>query len=57
MKKTVSVIFAAMMFLSSMSGCAANKASTASEGHSLSNPNADENAQKVYDYLCDSFGT
>lgn len=25
--------------------------------HPLSNPNADVNAQKVYDYLCDSFGT
>ena len=24
--------------------------------YSLSNPNADVNAQKVYDYLCDSFG-
>lgn len=74
MKKTVSVICAAMMLISSMSGCAENKAGTASTAetapteeavetaaytpkHSLSNPNADVNAQKVYDYICDSFGT
>lgn len=25
--------------------------------YTLSNPNADENTQKVYDYICDSFGT
>ena len=74
MKKTVSVICAVMMLISSMSGCAENKTGTASTAetapteetvetaaytpkHSLSNPNADVNAQKVYDYICDSFGT
>ncbi|MDE7288972.1 MAG: hypothetical protein K2N71_05655, partial [Oscillospiraceae bacterium] len=74
MKKTVSVICAAIMLISSMSGCAENKISAASADenaptenmietaaytpkHSLSNPNADVNAQKVYDYICDNFGT
>lgn len=69
MKKTVSVICAAMVLISSMSGCAANTTSEASPTgedteiaadipkHPLSNPNADVNAQKVYDYICDSFGT
>ena len=72
MKKTISVICTAMMLISFMSGCAANKTNTVQETssaervteiaadmpeHSLSNPNADENAQKVYDYICDSFGT
>lgn len=97
MKKMVSVICAAMVFIVSMSGCAANKknpapeappteaeteasmpdhaaneANTESEApptegetditaytpkYSLSNPNADVNTQKVYDYICDSFGT
>lgn len=74
MKKTVSVICAAMMLTVSMSGCAENQTSAASTGetapteevvetaaytpkYSLSNPNADENTQKVYDYICDSFGT
>lgn len=74
MKKAVSVICAAMMFVSFMSGCAANKTNTTSESevspteetadmtddvsrHTLSNPNADEHTRKVYDYICDSFGT
>lgn len=61
MKKMVSVICAAMVFIVSMSGCAANKKNTNTTAYtpkySLSNPNADENTQKVYDYICDSFGT
>lgn len=77
MKKTVSVICATVMLISSISGCAASNTSTTSESETsptegvaevtemtgeterypLSNPNADVNAQRVYDYICDSFGT
>ncbi len=73
-EKTVSLICAAMILISLVSGCTENKTSAASTDetvptkevvetaaykpkHSLSNPNADVNAQKVYDYICDSFGT
>lgn len=72
MKKIISVICAAIMLIASISGCAVSttenpttKETTTEETteatyipkYPLSNPNADVNTHKVYDYICDSFGT
>ncbi len=64
-KKALSLITAGFIMLSPMTGCGAETASAetgttasaSSSAHTLSNPNADENAKKVYDYLCENFGT
>ena len=62
-KRFISVICSAVMSISSLTACTkGNDVQTpvpedapASEYH-LSNPNADENAVKTYEYICENFG-
>ncbi len=61
MKKYVSIIMILIMCVSVFAGCKdadeeINVASTTTE-YKLSNPNADETTQKVYEYICENFGT
>ena len=65
MKRTFSMICSALILSTAVSGCAAgnmNKVSavqqtSSSYEHTLSNPDADERTQKIYDYMCENFGT
>ncbi|MCR5805432.1 MAG: glycoside hydrolase family 26 protein [Oscillospiraceae bacterium] len=70
MKKLLSLMCSAVMLSSVMAGCAANNASNVSAApeqttaapvykskYSLSDPDADIRTRKIYDYICDSFGT
>lgn len=57
LKRIAAAICSAVMTVSAFSGCA-NTSTTAENAPSyeLSNPDADENAKKLYGYLCDTFG-
>ena len=52
-KKIISAVLSIVMILPLFSGC---QAATYEAKYKLSNPNADEPTQKLYDYLCESFG-
>lgn len=52
--KFTAVFLAAAAVISLLSGC---QAAPYEAKYQLCNPNADENTQKIYDYICDNFGT
>ncbi len=65
MKRTFSMICSALILSAAVSGCAAGnmnnvsavQQTSSSYEHTLSNPDADERTQKIYDYMCENFGT
>ena len=61
MKKRILSLFGALLIaLSCMTGCDENKQAAENEGEGLSrvlsNPDADENARRLYDYICENYG-
>lgn len=62
MKKRILSLFGAFIIaLSCMTGCGENKQAAENEGEGLSrvlsNPDADENARRLYNYICENYGT
>lgn len=55
MKKIVAVIISLVLFACSLTGCGKNSEEYTPE-YKLSNPNALPETEKIYDYICDSFG-
>ncbi len=60
-KKIIAAVAAAAMTASMFAGCSSEDTETAptayTASHQLSNENADDITKRVYDYICDNYGT